>query len=363
MKIEQISLTHFRNIENLNLVFDKDVTVIVGKNGQGKTNILEAIHYCSTSRSFRVKDDQLCIQYNQELSRIIGLFSVKGSRKQLKVILNQEGKYLFENNKSFSTNKEFIGLVNTVLFSPNDLFLFDGYPKGRRKFIDSELSKLFPEYVEALFSYNKLLKERNNYLKQIQIDKDYISALDDQMIEYSIVTLNYRYRFIDYLNRNVPKLFQDLVEESNWNIKISLESDIPRVENLRETLKTMYIQSLSKDILLKSTQIGIHKDDLVVYINDQELINIASQGQKRMMIIAMKLCLIHYIKENIKEFPILLLDDVFSEIDESKRKRFIEFLPNVCQTIVTTTDITHVQLWSQERYSVVTVSNGNIVKE
>lgn len=363
MKIEQLSLTHFRNIENLNLVFDKDVTVIIGKNGQGKTNVLEAIHYCSTSRSFRVKDDQLCIQFNQELSRIIGVFSVKGNKKQLKVILNQDGKYLFENNKSFSTNKEFIGLVNTVLFSPNDLFLFDGYPKVRRKFIDSELSKLFPEYVEALFSYNKLLKERNNYLKQIQIDKDYISVLDDQMIEYSITVLNYRYRFIDYLNRNVAKLFQDLVEEESWKINLSLESDIPRGDNLRETLKLMYNQSLNKDIMFKSTQIGIHKDDLVTYINDQELINVASQGQKRMMIIAIKLCLIHYIKENINEFPILLLDDVFSEIDEVKRKRFIEFLPKKCQTIVTTTDISHIKLWSQERYSLFTVSNGNVVKE
>jgi DNA replication and repair protein RecF len=363
MKIEQLSLTHFRNIKSQNLVFDKDVTVIVGKNGQGKTNILEAIHYCSTSRSFRVKDDQLCIQFNQELARIIGLFSVKGNRKQLKVIINQVGKYLFENNKSFSTNKEFIGLVNTVLFSPNDLFLFDGYPKGRRKFIDSELSKLFPEYVEALFSYNKLLKERNNYLKQNSIDKDYIAVLDDQMIEFSIVILNYRYRFIDYLNNHVPKLFQNLIEETDWNIKISLESVVPRVNNLRETLKSLYQQSLQKDMLFRSTQIGIHKDDLIIQINDQDLINVASQGQKRMMIIAMKLCLIHYIKENINEFPILLLDDVFSEIDEVKRKRFIEFLPKTCQTIVTTTDISHVQLWSHERYSVVIVSNGNVVKE
>jgi DNA replication and repair protein RecF len=363
MKIEQLSLTHFRNIESQNLVFDKDVTVIVGKNGQGKTNILEAIHYCSTSRSFRVKEDQLCIQFNQNLSRIIGVFFVKEHRKQLKVIINQEGKYLFENNKSFSTNKEFIGLVNTVLFSPNDLFLFDGYPKGRRKFIDSELSKLFPEYVEALFSYNKLLKERNTYLKQNSIDKDYISVLDDQMIEFSIIILKYRYQFIDYLNTHVPKLFQNLIEEKGWNIDISLESDIQRVENLREVLKNLYQQSLQKDILFRSTQIGIHKDDLTIKINDQDLINIASQGQKRMMIIAMKLCLIHYIKEKINEFPILLLDDVFSEIDEAKRKRFIEFLPKTCQTIVTTTDISHVQLWSQERYSVITVSNGNVVKE
>lgn len=362
MKIEQLSLVHYRNITNQILTFSNDINVIVGKNGQGKTNILEAIHYCSTSRSFRVKDDKLCIQTNEVLSRVIGHFQVNGYRKQLKVILNQEGKYLFENNKSFTTNKEFIGLVNTVLFSPNDLFLFDGSPKGRRKFIDTELSKLFPEYVEALFSYNKLLKERNSHLKLNSIDKDYISVLDNQMIQYSITINRFRFNFVQYLNKNCPQLFRSLVEELEWSIHFKLDTFIDQDDDI-DKLKQVYKQNLAKDIMFKSTQLGVHKDDLIVNINDQDIISIASQGQKRMMIIAIKLCLIEYIKEIKKEYPILLLDDVFSEVDEGKRKRFIEFLPKTCQTIVTTTDLSHVQLWESNRYSVLTIENGQLVKE
>ena len=363
MKIERLSLTHFRNINEISINFDKNVTVIIGNNGQGKTNILEAIHYLSTSRSFRVKDDQLCIQFNQTMSRIIGFFNVKDVKKQLKIILNTEGKYLFENNKTFTTNKDFIGIVNTVLFAPNDLFLFDGYPKNRRKMIDTELSKLFPDYVESLYSYNKLLKEKNLYLKQNVVDKDYVSVLDDQMIEQSLVILNHRYQFIDFLNKSLPKMYKNLVNEPNWNICVDLETVIKKEDLNIENLKKVYNDSSNKDILFKSSQIGIHKDDLIVNINNQDIIQLASQGQKRMMIIAIKLCLMHYIKEKIGEFPILLLDDVFSEIDEHKRKQFIHFLPETCQTIVTTTDISHVQLWDKGRYSVMSIVGGHIAKE
>jgi DNA replication and repair protein RecF len=363
MKIEQISLTHYRNIDNLLINFDTNVTVLVGENSQGKTNILEAIHYCSTSRSFRVKDDQLCIQHDQLLTRIIGIFEVNQIRKQLKIVINKDGKYLFENNKSFTTNKEFIGLVNTVLFSPYDLFLFDGSPKARRRFIDTELSKLFPEFVNSLFNYNKLLKERNNTLKQSSVDKVYIETLDEQLIMVSLIIIKYRRNFIHYINKHIPKLFQDLVQEYNWEIEISLESCVGDSENVEEELRNLYKQALPKDLIFKSTQVGIHKDDLSVRINSQDIIQIASQGQKRMMIIALKLCLIQYIKEITKEYPILLLDDVFSEIDEAKRRRFIEFLPDTCQTIVTTTDRSHIQLWSKEKYSVLSVKNGELVKE
>jgi DNA replication and repair protein RecF len=363
MKIEQISLTHYRNINNILINFDTNVTVLVGENGQGKTNILEAIHYCSTSRSFRVKDDQLCIQNNQTLSRIIGVFEVNHIRKQLKIVINKEGKYLFENNKSFTTNKEFIGLVNTVLFSPYDLFLFDGSPKTRRKFIDTELSKLFPEFVNNLYNYNKLLKERNNALKHSSIDKMYIETLDEQLIMVSIIIIKYRSNFIHYLDKHIPELFQDLVQERDWEVNINLESSVSDSEKLETELRNLYKQAYQKDLLFKSTQVGIHKDDLSVKINGQDITHIASQGQKRMMIIALKLCLIQYIKEITKEFPILLLDDVFSEIDEAKRRRFIEFLPDSCQTIVTTTDRSHIQLWSKEKYSVLSVKNGELVKE
>ncbi len=363
MKIEQISLTHYRNISNLVINFDKNVTVLVGENGQGKTNILEAIHYCSTSRSFRVKDDQLCIQFNQTLSRIIGVFEVNQIKKLLKIVINNDGKYLFENNKSFTTNKEFIGLVNTVLFSPYDLFLFDGSPKVRRKFIDTELSKLFPEFVNSLFNYNKLLKERNNALKQSAIDKIYIETLDEQIILVSLVIIRYRRNFIRYLDKHIPKLFQDLIQEQDFQVNISLESCVSDSEDIEDELRNLYKQSYPKDLMFRSTQVGIHKDDLNVKINGQDITNVASQGQKRMMIIALKLCLIQYIKEIIKEFPILLLDDVFSEIDEVKRRRFIEFLPDTCQTIVTTTDRSHIQLWSKDKYSVLSVKNGELVKE
>lgn len=363
MNIEKLHLTHFRNFENLHIEFDKNVTVILGMNGQGKTNILEAIHYLSTSRSFRVKDDRNCIQFNQTMSRIVGIFSVSNVMKQLRVILSLDGKYLLENNKTFSTSKEFVGIVNTLLFSPNDLFLFDGSPKQRRKLIDVELSKLYPEYIDALYTYNKLLKERNAHLKQHFIDKDYISTLDIQIIDCSLVILKLRYQFVNYLNKMLPQLYLKLINEYSWNVKISLETIVSEVSCDKEHVMNLYKEALSKDILFKSTQIGVHKDDLVVTINELNITQVASQGQKRMMIIAIKLCLMYYIKEKIGEHPILLLDDVFSEIDEPKRRQFIEFLPKNCQTIVTTTDKTHINLWDKKRFTLLSLIGGKITKE
>lgn len=363
MKINTLFLTQFRNFESLNIEFDSNVTVIFGMNGQGKTNILEAIHYLSTSRSFRVKDDRNCIQFNQTMSRIVGTFTVKKLKKQLKVILSSDGKYLLENNKTYGTSKEFVGIVNTVLFTPSDLFLFEGFPKQRRKLIDVELSKLFPEYIDALYSYNKLLKERNIYLKQTVVDKEYISSIDQMIVQNSLTILKHRFQFVNYLNKHLPKLYLKLVNEPTWIIKITLET-VTNEENCdKEHLLRLYHESLSKDILLKGTQVGVHKDDLIVKINDIEITQMASQGQKRMMIIAIKLCLMHYIKEKLGEFPILLLDDVFSEIDELKRRQFIDFLPKDCQTVVTTTDKSHMHLWDEDRFTLLSLIRGQITRE
>lgn len=360
MKIESVTLTNYRNYRKQTVHFKKNITVFVGQNGQGKTNLLESIYMLSTARSFRVKDDKDLIYVNADIAKVEAELTVDQVLTRLAVVLHPLGKTLMINKQPIKFSRQFLGNCNVVLFSPYDLDFFDGSPKIRRKFLDIEGAKLSTTLTDQLFTYNKLLKERNNHLKNNQIDDDYLDVIDQQLAQTQLEILLFRNQFIDFLNQKTATLYS-LLSKQDTQIKITYRSSLKQDATLDEIIQ-QYQQHRGKDLAYRLTHIGVHRDDIEVLMDNQPVTSYGSSGQKRLLIIAMKLVLIQYIQQQTANNPILLLDDVFSELDQQKRLDFIERLPKDIQTIITTTELSHVSTWPKEQLDVYQIDKGIISK-
>lgn len=362
MKIEKLSLIDFRNYKNESILFHPNRTIFIGNNGQGKTNLLESIYYLSMGRSFRLKDDKNLIRENQEIAKVVGVFNQNNVKRTITSVLHPQGKTILINRSPVSSMKSYIGLIHVVLFSPMDMDFFDSSPKNRRKFLDSEGSKCSQGFVDALFQYNKVLKERNLYLKQDMVDMDYLLVLDEQLANYQIEIIRFREEFVAFLNKHLSNLYEKL---SNEKHKIYVE--YKTMYNLLEENREQHIlrvinDSKKRDMFYRTTHVGVHRDDIEIFFDDNKVENFASQGQKRLLIIAIKLVLVKYIQETKKVVPILLLDDVFSEMDSEKRERFIKNIPEEIQTIITTTDLEDIRTLNIDDLMVYTIRGGVAIK-
>ena len=366
MKLLNIRLHDFRNYEDLNLTFYDGIHVFHGFNAQGKTNLLEAIYYLSLNRSHRSNNDKDLIREDQNAFFIYGEVLNKNKIKQLKVTVSEKGKNLFIYQNQIHKVSDFIGNLNAILFSPDDMNLFHSSPKVRRKFIDIELSKLSKKYTYTLNQAYRLLKERNAYLKNEKIDDLFLSVLTDQLIDLQVIIMKQRYHFIQSLIKQSNGFYQTLShDDSNMNIIYhSCVNYSEDVEILKNNLKNKYDASLQRDKFLKQTTVGIHKEDFSFLINQKEVNQYASQGQKRSVLLSLKIAMIYLIYELIHEYPILLLDDVFSELDQKRRYFLLNSLPKAVQIFITTTDIQEVlEIKKSRKITLFEVKKGNVVKE
>jgi len=358
MKIRTLTLRDFRNIAALSVSFHESITVLVGDNAQGKTNLLEAIYFLSTGRSHRVNDERICIRNGQETALIKGV--IEGNAPfELKVVLHQEGKSLFYQQTALRKASEFIGKMNAVLFSPGDMELFDASPKARRRFMDTELGKINPVYVDLLTKTMKLLKDRNNILKEKVIDEAYLEVVTERMIGYQVQLIRLRTVFIGQVNASLDKYFKQL-SLSDDSIRIDYQGVVPDSDQSESLLREKYARHTERDKALRVTGIGIHRDDLAFTMDGVPVSDLASQGQRRMIVIALKCALLDVIEAAIGEKPILLLDDVFSELDALRRKALFKTLHQNTQTVISTTDLEHVSEWLSEAVTIYEVSAGKI---
>lgn len=340
MYIDQLRLKYFRNYDSCSIDLIPGVNVFIGKNGQGKTNLLESVYFMSTTKSHRGIDDVQLIQFNQDFSCIDAHVCYEDQMSSYSCVIHKKGKTLCIRNQPVKKVSEFIGKINAVLFSPLDMNLFDASPKYRRRFMDVELGKMSMRYIGQLNQYNQLLKERNAYLKQDKVDSILLDTITEQMMEPQLQIIKKRFLFIRQLNDYVPNLYQ----------KMSASDDVVRVHyqcmieyNVDDALMIQQLQQKfasvkDRDLLLRMTNTGIHREDIAFTLNGHDVNVVASQGQKRMIIVALKLALVSIIHEYTGEYPILLLDDVLSELDVQKKNRLIHLLPKEVQTIITTTE-------------------------
>ncbi|WP_159518325.1 DNA replication/repair protein RecF [Erysipelothrix urinaevulpis] len=360
MKIEKIKLRQFRNLNQVELEFKNNLNILVGNNGQGKTNFIESIVYLSSGRSFRLGNDLGLLEDSKGFARVDALLKRKEETYQLQAVISNQGKYFEVNQKACSLMSDFIGYCNVVLFNPDDLQFFSNTPKKRRREIDFELGKMSKMYMHRLSQASKILSERNAYLKTHTIDTDYLSILTESLIEESEYIIKSRQAMIKKLEPIVDEKYKFL-SGSQASIELEYRSTCTNMENIKDDLRGKMNQSLQRDLDFKMTHVGIHRDDFVFKMNGNMVVDVASQGQKRLIILAYKLALVDMIVAKDHEFPILCLDDLFSELDKEKRAMVLKTLDPRMQVFVTTTDVEFVS--QKEDVSVFTVVQGRINEE
>lgn len=334
MYIHSLELKNYRNYEYLDISFDSGTTILYGDNAQGKTNILEAIYISATTKSHRGSKDREIIQFNQEETHI-------RTQVMKSDILHQVDMHLRKNKtKGIAIDRlpirksgELFGVVNVIFFSPEDLSIIKNGPTERRRFLDLELCQLDKLYLHNYTNYNKVLNQRNNLLKQLSFQPQLADTLDvwnQQLVQYGSEVIQARRLFIRQLNEILEKIHSNLTGGKE-QLELRYEESVTEDE-YEEILR----QKQEQDIKYQSTQYGPHRDDMGFYINNIEVRRFGSQGQQRTAALSLKLAEIEIVKRRIHDTPILLLDDVMSELDENRRNYLLRSIDNI-QTIITCT--------------------------
>ena len=350
MQIESLNLKNFRTYENENILFSPTLNIIYGKNGQGKTNIIEAIYYFSIGKSFKNIKDKETIKFGCDFSLIEASFLKEKEKINSKIYI-KEKKSISQDGVLIEKLSEIIGNINICIFTPDHLKIIKDGPNLKRNFLDNLISSVKPLYFKNLINYYKVLKNRNLVLKQGKNLEENLDIWDNELSKYIYEIAKDRRDFINLLNEKVKiKDFGDEILDIRYvmSIKNSLNSQKDIIKELKE--------KRNKDIETKITNYGIHRDDLSFYIDNKDLKNFGSQGQIRTSVLKLKLAECEIIKEFKDTEPILLLDDVLSELDYQRKKIFLEKLKDK-QTIITCTSIDE-ELKSEAK--LIKVENGKI---
>lgn len=354
MKLHQLTLRNFRNYAELTLDVTHNLNIFVGQNAQGKTNIVEAIYYGAMGRSHRSHNDSELIRWQQEQAAIQLTFSRLSVEHQLSFRFHtHKSKEIIANSHPIKP-RELMGLLNVVLFSPEDLLLVKGMPALRRRFLDTELSQASPAYYQLLLKYNRIVTQRNNLLKKIRERREsaeMLEAWDAQLAVAAAKLVEKRQVAVKKLAM-LANLMHRKITANQENLVVGYEvaqgetdSEFP-VEWYQEKLAS----SRQDDIWRGSTSVGPHRDDLVLKVNQINLRTFGSQGQQRTGVLALKLAELEFIKSETGEYPLLLLDDVMSELDASRREHLLAFIKDRIQTFITATEEQYFPDWKFGRY-------------
>ena len=334
MFIDSLELSKYRNYENLNISFDPGITILYGDNAQGKTNILEALYIAGTTKSHRGSKDKDIIKFDEEEAHIRLKTTKNDIGHKIDVHLRKnKNKYIAIDGISIKKSGELLGLINMIFFSPEDLSIIKNGPSQRRRFMNLELCQLNKLYFYNYINYNKALEQRNTLLKQIASDnklKDTLDIWDDYIIQYGIEVIKERQHFIDRLNE-IVKVIHDHLTGGREKIEIKYEKNVS-IEDYEKVLQ----KKRDIDMRYQSTQTGPHRDDMCFYINGIDVRTYGSQGQQRTAALSLKLAEIELVKSIINDTPVLLLDDVMSELDSNRRNYLLESIKDI-QTVVTCT--------------------------
>lgn len=369
MRIESLKLTNFRNYDNLSINLNPYINIFIGNNGQGKTNILESIYILSLTKSNRYGNDSDVIKFNEKISKIEGIIRRDDLIRKHEIVISSDKKKLLINNKEIHKSKDYISNFCVISFSPLDLEIIKGSPNIRRNMLNIDISQLDKEYVSYLNEYNSIIKMRNEYLKKLNIngntDYRYLDILNDKMIEKAVKIYEYRFNYINKINNYISNIFKKITGFTNLIISYenSIGIDYFNEEMIISNYKKKLKRNFNNELMQGVTLIGPHRDDIIFKLNDTDMKLFSSQGQQRMAIIALKLSEIMIFKDMIGEYPVLLLDDIFSEIDLKKRNKIIKYLGNDIQTIITTTDIDNIDNSLLENSSVYIVNNNKVTKK
>lgn len=366
MIIKKIKLLNFRNYNKITIKFNKNINIFVGSNAQGKTNILESIYVLALTKSPRSTSDLNLIHFNEDFARIIGTVHKDGFNNELEVFFTKTDKKVYLNKTQIKKVSNYISNLNVILFTPDDLEIIKGSPSVRRNLLNIEISQLSENYINTYNEYNKLLKNRNEFLKLLYsngyVDERYFDVLTEKLIEKGVYIYWKRNEFIDDINKYLGDIYYEITGIKGLHIKYEnqFEFDDFSYESLYSKYKEKLQKSLYKEKMQGMTLYGPHRDEFSFYLDDIALKTFGSQGQQRLAVICFKLSEIYLFREKRGENPILLLDDIFSEIDKSKKNKLVKFICDDIQTIITTTDLRGISKSLLNNSKVYYVKNGNI---
>ncbi|MCF6365586.1 MAG: DNA replication and repair protein RecF [Bacteroidales bacterium] len=327
MHLKNLNILNFKNLEEVNINLSKKLNCFTGKNGAGKTNLLDAIYYLSFTKSYFNTSDSMNLNINSNFFVIRGKYKRKDKKEDIYCGYTKEKKKTFKrNDKAYKKFSEHIGLIPIVMVSPDDIILISGSSEERRKYIDSVISQYDKEYLHVLIKYNKVIQQRNRLLKNYSqsgyFDKDTISIYNSQLTEYGTLIYNKRHHFILELQTVFTKYYE-IISKNNETVELNYQSHLNNSE-LLELLEA----SIEKDKILGYTTKGIHRDDLNFGINSFSLRKAGSQGQQKTFLISLKFAQYEFIKEISKISPLLLLDDVFDKFDAERVEEIIKLTSN-----------------------------------
>ena len=360
MKIESLKLKNFRNYELLSLEFDKATNIFYGDNAQGKTNILEAVYLSGTTKSHRGAKDKDLIRFEQNESHIETVVEKNGINYQIDMHLKKNSpKGIAINKMPIRKASELFGIVNIVFFSPEDLNIIKNGPVERRRFVDLELSQLDKVYLSNLANYNRIVNQRNHLLKEAAYNSDVLKTLDIwdmQLVHYGNLIIQRRQEFVEQMNEIISGIHNKLTGGKE-SIRILYEPS-----NSYLTLEQALNKNKEKDLRIRSTSVGPHRDDIAFMIGDIDIRKYGSQGQQRTAALSLKLSEIELVKQSIHDTPVLLLDDVLSELDKHRQNYLLDSIHDI-QTLITCTGMDE---FVNHRFSinkVFHVQSGQVKKE
>ena len=358
MKITSLKINNFRNIDNIEIIPTEEINIIHGENAQGKTNIIEALWLFTGAKSFRGAKDKELIKFQEEKSKLFLSFYAEERNQEAEIEIENKRKASLNGIKLSSASKLSEG-IKAIVFSPEHLSLIKDGPEERRKFLNIAISQLYPHYGDILRKYYRTLKQRNAILKDVKYNSsvlDFLYEYDFALATFAESIIKMRKKYIERIKEYIPEIYSGLTEnKESLKIEYKISQDVCLRDEIIEKLK----EKREEDIILGTTSVGPHKDDLIFYINNIEARSFGSQGQQRSIVLALKMAEAELLKEITGEQPVALLDDVMSELDPKRQDYLLNHIKN-WQVFITCCDSSTIE--RLENGKTFLVEKGKIIE-
>ena len=367
MRLVNLNLKNYRNCEDIFLNFDTDKTLIIGKNAQGKTNILESIYFLSTLKSPRTSNNIDIIKFDTDKTEITSGIIKADTDIELSFTYTSDKTRELKINKVKTTPKNFKTVLKTVLFSTNDLLLLRGNPSDRRDWLDRAISQIYPAYDERLSKYDKIRIQKNNclkdYLKTGNLNKTLLEVYNEQLSVTGSNIIYLRLKFLKEIEKIAKEKHKIISESENLKIKYdcSFLNDETEPDDILNSFKKALTEKTEEEMRRGQTCIGPHRDDITFCINNKDASKFASQGQQRTVVLALKLSELDIITEKTGDEPVLLLDDVLAELDDIRQNYLLKSINDKTQTIITSVDTVLFEKEFLKDVKIYNIENGAIL--
>ena len=362
MRLKSLKLKNYRNCENIEIDFCDFKNLIIGKNAQGKTNILESIYFLSNLKSVRTSNNLDLIKFGEEKTEIKAFLEKNNTDIEMDFSYNDEKKKTLALNKVKSTQKDFKQILKTVLFSTEDLMLLRGAPEDRRKWLDRAISQIYPVFDDRISKYEKIRIQKNNLLKDENFDSNLLDVYNEQLAIAGSNVIFLRKKYLSEIEKIAQKKHENISNSEQLKIYYSSTFELGEtIEEISENYKLALKENYEEEKRRAQSLIGPHRDDIIFFINDKDSTKFASQGQQRTIVLSLKMAEIDIIKEKIGTSPILLLDDVLAELDDLRQNYLLNSIDKETQTIITSVDTLFFSEEFLKDLKIFKINDGKIV--